>query len=66
MTAQTSDQVSSLAAGYIKVQGKDFVGMSLREANIAAADIRTMAASCLRQDEAKGLRRLFRKLKGAV
>lgn len=65
--AQTSDRVSSLAARYVgisntalrdKIEGRDGL-------NEVAHDIRTMAASLLRQDEVKGLRKLIRKVTGA-
>lgn len=64
--AQTSDRVSSIAAGYVgisntalrqKVETRDGL-------NEVAHDLRSMAASLLRQDETKGLRNLFRKVTG--
>jgi hypothetical protein len=64
--AKTSDRISSIAAQYIKIDGDHLLAKtataSLRE--ITADDIRSMAASLLRQDELKGLRKLFRKVVG--
>lgn len=64
--AQTSDQVSRLAARYLSMstaalQKKVGTADGL---NDVAADLRTMAASLLRQDEVKGLRRLIQKVTG--
>jgi hypothetical protein len=63
MTAQTSDRVSSIAARYTKITGDTLMGMTAKpsSAAIAANDIRTMAASLLRQDEVKGIRKLLKK-----
>lgn len=66
MTAQTSDRVSSLAARYARLTADNLLSMTatapLREQ--ATKDIRSMAASLLRQDEVRGLRRLIRKITG--
>lgn len=56
--AQTSDRMSSIAAKYLNITGDD-LGPGNEH---MAADIRSMAASLLRQDEVKGLRRLIRKV----
>lgn len=64
--AQTSDHISSIAARYVglsntalkaKVASRDGL-------NEVAHDIRSMAASLLRQDEVRGLRGFVRKLLG--
>lgn len=66
MMARTSDRISSLAAEYIKIDGDHLLAKtataSLRE--ITADDIRSMAASLLRQDEHRGLRGLLKKVAG--
>jgi hypothetical protein len=63
--AQTSDQLSSIAARYIGMSNTalkaKLEGDGLKE---VAHDIRSMAASLLRQDEVKGLRKLIRKVVG--
>lgn len=62
--AQTSDKVSKIAARLLHLDGTTLLGMtatpSIREAT--AKDIRTLAASALRQDETKGLRGLLKKV----
>lgn len=61
--AQTSDRVSSIAAKYAGITSESLKArMSFPEET--AADIRTMAASLLRQDEYRGLRGLVRKVLG--
>lgn len=66
MMPQTSDRVSSIAAQYLKIDADKLLAKtatpSMRE--IVADDIRSMAASLLRQDEVKGLRKLLRKVVG--
>jgi hypothetical protein len=66
MNAQTSDKVSSIAARYVTMTARRLNDLSADPATAAnaAADIRSMAASLLRQDETKGIRGLFRKLRG--
>jgi hypothetical protein len=63
---QTSDRVSSIAARYATMTARRLtdLGSAPDVAANAAADIRAMAASLLRQDEHKGLRGLFRKVMG--
>jgi hypothetical protein len=65
-TAQTSDRVSSIAARYAGITADNLLSLTatapLREQ--MAADIRSLAASALRQDETRGLRRLLRKVMG--
>lgn len=65
--AQTSDKVSSLAASYANITADRLLAAtasaSLRE--MTAADIRSMAASLLRQDEHRGLRKLWKKVIGS-
>ena len=66
MTAKTSDRVSSIAAAYAGITDDGLLTLTatqeLREET--AADIRTMAASLLRQDEVRGIRKLIRKVTG--
>lgn len=64
--AQTSDEISSLAAHYV---GLSNTALKARlenrdDFNEVAHDIRAMAASLLRQDEVKGFRKLVRKVFG--
>jgi hypothetical protein len=64
--AQTSDRVSKLAATYVKVT-PDILQKLCADDHLrrsAAADIRTMAASLLRQDEVRGVRAFLRKAFG--
>jgi hypothetical protein len=61
---QTSDRVSSIAARYASMTARR-LGEKLKdptEAANTAADIRTLAASCLRQDQHKGLRGLLKRI----
>ena len=61
--SQTSDRVSSIAARRLKITGLEIrMVASIEEANELAADVRSMAASLLRQDEVKGLRGVVRRL----
>lgn len=62
--AQTSDKISTLAARYVGMSNAALgEKVATREGrNEVAHDIRSMAASLLRQDEVKGLRKLFRKV----
>lgn len=64
--AQTSDQISSLAARYVGISNTALrAKLESRDSlNEVAHDIRSMAASLLRQDEVKGLRGLVRKIIG--
>jgi ribonuclease HIII len=66
MTAQTSDRVSSIAARYIDVTPLQLMSLTATEKlrERTAAEVRSMAASVLRQDETKGLRKLIRKVTG--
>lgn len=63
--AQTSDKISSLAALYLGISNttlrKRIEGDGFNE---VAHDIRSMAASLVRQDEVKGLRKFVRKIVG--
>lgn len=62
--AQTSDKISSLAAryaGYTKLRLAEDASANREQ---LVADIRSMAASLLRQDGTKGLRGLWRKVTG--
>lgn len=64
--AQTSDRVSKIAARLIHMDADTLLALTatpgIREST--AADIRALAASALRQDESKGLRKLFKKVIG--
>lgn len=64
--AQTSDRVSSLAARYATITADRLLSVTASERlrEETAADIRSMAASLMRQDETKGLRGLIRKVIG--
>lgn len=64
--AQTSDQISSLAARYVGMSNTALKAKteSRDGLNEVAHDIRSMAASLLRQDEVRGLRGFVRKLLG--
>lgn len=62
--AQTSDKVSSIAARYATITRQELLARTatdfMQEATVS--DIRTMAASLLRQDETKGFRRLLKRI----
>lgn len=64
--ARTSDRISSLAARYAGITKDDLLALtasdSMREQT--AGDIRSMAASLLRQDEVRGVRGLIKKVMG--
>ena len=62
--AQTSDKISSIAARYIGLSNADLGRkVETREGrNEVAHDMRAMAASLLRQDEVKGLRKFISKV----
>lgn len=64
--AQTSDEVSKLAARYLALTPDRLLGMTATERlrQETTADIKSMAASLLRQDEVKGVRGFVRKLIG--
>lgn len=64
--AQTSDQISGLAARYIGLSNTALKAKteSRDGLNEVAHDIRSMAASLLRQDEVRGLRGLIKKVTG--
>lgn len=63
---KTSDRVSSIAARLVNVKAETLMALTAKAstAEILANDIRSMAASCLSQDEHKGLRGLIRKVTG--
>jgi hypothetical protein len=56
--------VSSLAAKYANLDPLEIPWVGSAERDQFAADVRTMAASLLRQDEHRGVRRLLRKVVG--
>ena len=63
--AQTSDHISSLAARYVAMSNTSLKArVENGGLNEVGHDIRSMAASLLRQDEVKGLRKLIRKVTG--
>lgn len=63
--AQTSDHVSSLAARYVSMSNTTLKAKLQGDGlNEVAHDIRSMAASLLRQDEHRGLRKLINKVVG--
>ena len=66
MTAQTSDRISTIAGKYLNLTSRKLAVLVASDAGAAdtAQDIRAMAASCLRQDEVKGIRKLWRKATG--
>ena len=66
MNAQTSDKISSIAARYVNLTSARLLVATRRDSTLeeTAADIRSMAASLLRQDESRGIRKLLRKLTG--
>lgn len=66
MNAKTSDRVSSIAARLNKVTAATLMALTAKQstAEILADDIQALAASCLRQDEHKGLRGLIKKVAG--
>lgn len=66
MTAQTSDRISSLAARYANLTSRRLIVLAKDDATAtqAAEEIRAMAASLLRQDEVKGIRKMLKKLTG--
>lgn len=66
MNARTSDRVSSLASRYARMTPDTLLALTATEAtrNKTCDEIRSMAMSLLRQDEVKGLRKLFKKVIG--
>ena len=64
--SETSDRVSSIAARYFSITTDQIRAFASDERSLHAFrdDIRSMAASLLRQDETKGLRGLVRKVFG--
>jgi hypothetical protein len=63
---KTSDKVSKIAARYMSLSSATLMGLTAKPSTceITAAEIRTLAASCLAQDQHKGLRGLIRKVTG--
>lgn len=60
--AQTSDRVSSLAARYVSISADQLLARTATEQSrqALASELRSMAASLLRQDEVKGVRKLLK------
>lgn len=61
---QTSDRISALAARYVRYSLKELSDDSESDPSGLLRDIRSLAASALRQDEHKGLRGFIRKVVG--
>lgn len=66
MNAQTSERVSKLAGRYVGITADDLLSLTTTPELRAqtAGDIRSLAASALRQDETRGLRKLLSKVMG--
>jgi hypothetical protein len=64
--AQTSDRVSSIAARYIGMSNTELKKKVEARDGLAevAHDLRALAASALRQDEVRGIRKFVRKVLG--
>jgi hypothetical protein len=64
--ARTSDRVSTIAARYANLTPARLLAATAKDSSLEATaeDIRSMAASLLRQDEQRGLRKLVRKVLG--
>ena len=62
MSVETSDKISSLAARYVNLTPERLIGLTAKDEGTrrVAADIRSMAASLIRQDETKGIRRILK------
>lgn len=60
--AQTSDEMSKLAARYMRYTPGQLAVEVRSRPEALAADIRSLAASTLRQDETRGLRGFLRKV----
>lgn len=68
MNARTSDRVSSIAARFLNVKAETLMALTAKQstAETLAADVRSMAASLLRQDENKGIRATGKRIFKAV
>jgi hypothetical protein len=64
--AETSDRLSRLAARYARYSAGQLILDARDRPETVAADVRSMAASLLRQDETKGLRGLARRIMGGT
>lgn len=66
MNARTSDKVSSIAAHYWDITPDQLLALTATEEarRETCRDIKSMAASLMRQDEQRGLRGLIRKVTG--
>lgn len=66
MTAQTSDRVSTIAARYANLTPNQLIAKTANGKGLldTTNDIKSMAASLLRQDEVKGVRKLLRLVTG--
>lgn len=66
MTARTSDRVSTIAARHAQMNSDRLLSLTATAGGREelASDIRSMAASLLRQDEVKGFRKILRLVTG--
>jgi hypothetical protein len=66
MNAKTSDHVSSIAARYTNLTPARLLALTAKDSTleITASEIRSMAASLLRQDEVRGVRKLLKLVTG--
>jgi hypothetical protein len=66
MNAKTSDRVSSIAARYANLTPARLLAATAKDSTLEAAvdDIKSMAASLMRQDEVRGVRRLLKLVTG--
>lgn len=64
--AQTGDETSALAARYIGITPDELFAITAtgRLRRQTVAELRSMAASLLRQDETRGLRRFLKRMLG--
>jgi hypothetical protein len=66
MNAKTSDHVSSIAGRYVNLTPARLLVLTAKDSTleITASEIRSMAASLLRQDEVRGVRKLLKLVTG--
>lgn len=62
--AETGEEISGIAARYIHISKAELTGLTEEQTVPLIADIRSMAASLLRQDETKGVRKLVHRILG--
>jgi hypothetical protein len=63
---QTSDRVSSIAGRYVNLTPARLLAATAKDSTLEAAveDIKALAASCLKQDEVRGVRKLLKLVTG--